>query len=773
MVSKGNNHYPFANASRVLWKLGKYIIIFLFIWYLFFNVILNWISLGFMKLSNSNILQNIINMLNQVIGTFSTSTIPPSDKVGKRMNEWVLDKGSISSVSTIVWLLVIVVILYLATILLRHHYREQAPFLNDLEAKWLKAKMPYALGSRKKTKKIDDKKVIREDEKQARKHVRKMKVHINTRKNENEAVPTKEYFVLIKTPSNDDIDNILAKKIKNMPKRLRQQTGGVIFGEMERTEDEKGYYYRGSKEAKIKEARSVKKNKTNKSKKQSINTDVSNKGNTNELGYEPTFPLDLFVDRSEEIKNAIKDAHDFAENMERKISSFLTSTEKSATHKLTQVGKSSVLYQYRIAFSKNQTSEKAAQYIEDGLSDALSVEGILVSGGASLITITLPLKEGEEDDGTLKYNYNIPIDVKEMIKQVDFTEPTDMILGITPDNHVQHFPLAIAPHLLICGSTGSGKSVNVQQMLISMMIHEQPDILKFMIIDPKRGDFAFYKNLPYMLADPITDMDDAMDAITYLTIIMEERSRMFENTGVRDIKGYNKWAKENGNDILPYIVVTIDEYAQLMKKHKEVEEPIQELAQMARASGIHLIIGTQTPRANIITGAIRDNIDTRVAMKVVNSMASGIALDDTGAEKLKKRGDMLIKRDDRIVRAQGAFITDDEIKNIFSYLRDNFDKPIYVDYKKIVARVKGEEDEDSDEGVPPKSVTISTNADRKRPTTASEDNESNQSVKGSTNVSTSKSSLEILRERANKKRQLKETKTNEDSNKQVSPEMNV
>ncbi|MHD0398810.1 FtsK/SpoIIIE domain-containing protein [Staphylococcus simulans] len=403
--------------------------------------------------------------------------------------------------------------------------------------------------------------------------------------------------------------------------------------------------------------------------------------------FELTFPLDLFVDRSQDIEEAKQAAHDFAERMKVKVSNYLTSTEKSATHQLTEVGSSSVLYKYRVAFSKNLTSERAAQSVEDGLSDALGVEGILVSVDASMLTITLPLKE-EEEDGTLKYNYNIPIYVKSMIEQVRFTEPTDMILGMTPDNNVQHFPLAVAPHLLICGSTGAGKTVNIQQMLITMMIHNTPKYLRFLIVDPKRSDFSYYKGLPFMLADPITDMDDAMDMITYATIIMKERLHMFEQTNVINIKGYNKWAEQNNKEVLPYIVVVIDEYAKLVQKHKDVEEPIQELAQAARAAGIHLIIGTQTPRANIITGTIRDNIDTRVAMKVVNSTASGIALDETGAEKLKKRGEMLIKRDNKIVRAQGAFISDEEITDIFNYVRDKFEKPVYVDFKKFIAHNK-------------------------------------------------------------------------------------
>lgn len=764
MANNDTNHYPYATTSRVLWKIGKYLIVLLLLWYIVFDFILYYLSLGLKKLANSNGLHEIIELFNHILGFVTSKQIPPSKGLGDSLYKWVNNK-SLDNLSTVIWILVIIAILYVGTIILRHHHREQAPFINDMESKILKLKMRFALGAGWNNIYDEDEKRIRKVEKAVRRRIRRMRVHIHTKKHVGESVPTKQYIVSIRIPSNDEVINLLNRKIKNMPDRLRKQSNGVIFGDREEATDGKWYNFKGSKEAKNKEALLVKLDrkkakKVKKEEKKAAGTDTFTK--RPEIEY--TFPLDLFVDKTDDIKKATKAAHDFAERKQREIANYLTSTEKSATHQLTEVGSSSVLYKYRVAFSRNQTSDKAAQAIEDGLSDALGVEGILVSGGASILTITLPLKEGEEDDGTLKYNYNIPIDVKNMIQKVDFKEPTDMILGMTPDNNVQHFPLAIAPHLLICGATGAGKSVNVQQMLITMMIHSTPDILKFLIVDPKRGDFSFYKGLPYMLADPITNMDDAMDAITYATIIMEERLKMFENVGVRDIKGYNKWAKENGKDILPFIVVTIDEYAQLMKKHKEVEEPIQEIAQMARAAGIHLIIGTQTPRANIITGAIRDNIDTRVAMKVANSSASWIALDDTGAEKLKKRGDMLIKRDDKTVRAQGAFISDDEIKNIFSHLRDKFDKPIYVDYKKVVARAKGEEDDElAESGKVPNSTTISTNANRMRPEPKQN---SGQSIKGKTKVSTSASSMQKLKERARKRREAKEgiSKTSNDSN---------
>ncbi|MDW4023680.1 FtsK/SpoIIIE domain-containing protein [Staphylococcus saprophyticus] len=774
MASRGGNHYPYASISRMLWKLGKYIIILLIAWYLFFNVILNVLSLGLMKLANSDVLQKLIDLFNGIIGSVGNGQIPSAEGAGEKLHKWVLDTGSLSNVSILLWLLLVVVVLYLGTILLRHHYREQAPFINDIEAKWLKIKMPYALGSKKNNKNDNDKKVVREDEKKARKYIRKMKVYINTRKDENEAVPTKEYFVLIKTPTNDDIDEIVLKKIKNMPKRLRQQTGGVIFGDMERTEDGNGYYYKGSKEAKVKEARSVRKNNMKKNNNKNTSSEVEKK--SEKRAYNPTFPLELFVDKSAEITNAQNAANKFAEETEKKLASFFSTNEYSANHQKTEVGNSSVLYRYSIAYSKNRTSEDMAPRIQKELSDALEIKGVLVSGAASIITITVPLKEGDKKHGNLKYDYTIPIDVANMISQVSFDHPTTMILGITADNKIIHMPLSKQPHLLIAGETGSGKSVTIQEMLITSMHHSTPEEVQIGIIDPKEVDFQFYDDLPYMITNPVVDMSKAATFMEFVVMEMEKRKSQLKRFGVRNVDDYNEKAKKEGKDIIPYWIIVIDEYADLVGEYPDVAPPTQRIAQKARANGIHLILGMQTPRADILKGAIKANVPARIAMKAASSMESNIILDENGAEKLNLAGDMLVKRAGTIERAQSAFISDDEITNIFNHLKEKFDKPVFPDYERIVARAKGELEEDDDEGVPPKSVTVSTNANRKRPTTASntkKNDDENQSVKGDTEVSTSKSSLEKLRERANKQRQLNENKINNNTNEQKTSEINV
>ncbi|WP_270251668.1 FtsK/SpoIIIE domain-containing protein [Staphylococcus warneri] len=746
--------FPFSKASHVLWKIGKYIVIFIVAWIILFKFILYWLSLGLKVLANGEVLQSIINIINQVIGVFLPFQIPQAQGAADGFHHWVNHMKDLNTISYVIIALGIVAILYIGTIILRHHNREQAPFINDMEAKLLKRRLKFALGADDDNLYDEDEKRVRKVEQAARRRIRLMRVYIHTRKEQGETVPSKQYTVKVLQPANTKVDDILNRLLRKMPKSLGKATNGVTFGDQEQTNDYRWYKYKGITEAKEKKARSVKKQEKAASlPQQNDDNGESAVSAYKGLQFDPTFPLELFVDRTEKIAEQTEAANTFAERMQQRISEFLISTEKNVTHQSTHVGNASVQYKYRVPFSKNQDSEKLSKYIETGLSDALEVGGIIVQGGSGIIRITLPLKEKD------KYDYNIDIDVKSMIEQVTFKEETDMILGITPERKIIHLPLATAPHLLLAGATGSGKSVNIQQMLITQMVHTKPDMLKILIVDPKKTDFAFYEDLPYMLANPIQNMDDAMDAVTYLTILMHERTTMIKSAGAREIYGYNKWAEKNDKEKLPFIVLVIDEYAQLMQMHKEVEEPIKELAQMARATGIHLIIGTQTPRANIITGQVKANIPMRVAMKVSGVTESGIILDQTGAERLKKHGDMLIKGGDDVVeRAQGAFISDEEITRIFDYIKEHYDKPVFRDYKAVVARHKGEEsDEMYETGKTPNSTSVSVNQNRMKPT-PNKSKSTQKSIVGTTKVS---NPMKVFRERA-RKRQLKEEQVNQE-----------
>lgn len=280
------------------------------------------------------------------------------------------------------------------------------------------------------------------------------------------------------------------------------------------------------------------------------------------------------------------------------------------------------------------------------------------------------------------------------------SDPTDAIFGTKPDGGVLHHTISEMPHLLIAGTTGSGKSVLLNQILTTQMIHATPNELKLAIIDPKKVEFTRFEDSPYMVANPITNMDDASDFLYYLVIEMKKRYEMMQSVNVKNIVEYNELADEKNIERFPYIELLCDEFSQLMQEHKEVEDYIVQLGQMARACGIHIIIATQTPRAAVITGIIKANIPARICLRVASELESRIILDVGGGEKLSKHGDMLVQLGggEKMIRAQGGYISNKELDAIFEKLAEEFGKPDFVDYKAIVAKEQGIDEEDSDFG---------------------------------------------------------------------------
>ena len=269
--------------------------------------------------------------------------------------------------------------------------------------------------------------------------------------------------------------------------------------------------------------------------------------------------------------------------------------------------------------------------------------------------------------------------------------------------------IAKMPHLLIAGSTGSGKSVCINTMITSIIYKAKPSEVKLLMVDPKVVELSVYNGIPHLLIPVVTDPKKAAGALAWAVQEMENRYALFAECKVRDLKGYNKVATDKGNPTLPQIVIIIDELADLMMvAAKDVEDAICRLAQKARAAGMHLVIATQRPSVDVITGIIKANIPSRIAFAVSSQIDSRTILDGAGAEKLLGKGDMLFYPSGypKPVRIQGAFISDKEVENVVKFIKKDgegiYDENIIekIERANEPEQVAGSNDDDDDDTDP-------------------------------------------------------------------------
>lgn len=255
------------------------------------------------------------------------------------------------------------------------------------------------------------------------------------------------------------------------------------------------------------------------------------------------------------------------------------------------------------------------------------------------------------------------------------TKPLVWPLGRDVTGKPIYADLARMPHILIAGSTGSGKSIAIHALILSFLYKNSPSRLRFLIIDPKRVELSYYSELPHLLAPVITESKKAILALRWAISEMDRRYDLLSKAGTRDIASYQRseMFKENP---MPYIVIVIDELADLMASYpREMESSIVRLSQMARAVGLHLVVSTQRPSIDVITGLIKANITNRIALQVASQFDSRTILDMAGAEKLLGRGDMLFLSNNsgKPKRIQGVFVTEPEIKRVVQYLKDEYE----------------------------------------------------------------------------------------------------
>ncbi|MEN3250785.1 DNA translocase FtsK [Fructilactobacillus sanfranciscensis] len=339
--------------------------------------------------------------------------------------------------------------------------------------------------------------------------------------------------------------------------------------------------------------------------------------------------------------------------------------------------------------------------LSDDLALALAAKDIRIEApipGKSLIGIEVPNRE----ISMVSFRDTFESQDKKGMEKV-----LSVPLGKDVNGNVISCDITKMPHLLIAGSTGSGKSVAINGILTSILLKATPNQVKLMLIDPKKVELGVYNGIPHLLSPVVSEPKKAARALNKVVEEMEKRYELFAKTGQRKIDTYNEFVKEenakNGTDIptLPYIVVVVDELADLMMTvSNEVETAIIRLAQMGRAAGVHMILATQRPSVDVITGLIKANVPSRIAFAVSSGTDSRTILDSNGAEKLLGRGDMLFEPIDqnKPTRIQGSFISDQDVENVVDFVKSE-GEPDYDDNMVVTdAEMKQEEnDEEKDE----------------------------------------------------------------------------
>jgi len=273
------------------------------------------------------------------------------------------------------------------------------------------------------------------------------------------------------------------------------------------------------------------------------------------------------------------------------------------------------------------------------------------------------------------------VTMKEILRSPDYEDrKSDLMIALGKDisGKAWLYDVAKMPHLLVAGQTNSGKSVCLNALIVSLLYQNSPDNLRFIMIDPKRVEMSAYNGIPHLLAPVINDVAKTINALKWCVNEMDKRYDILSQSGAKNIQSYNKKAKIK----MPYIVFVVDELADLMvMAAKDIETGIIRLAQKARAVGIHLILATQRPSVDVITGLIKANMPARIAFAVASGMDSRTILDSLGAEKLLGQGDMLLKTAEMsgALRIQGAFLGDDEIKNIVAYIKKKIKETKFID----------------------------------------------------------------------------------------------
>ena len=403
-------------------------------------------------------------------------------------------------------------------------------------------------------------------------------------------------------------------------------------------------------------------------------------------------PVELLSKGSKKaIKGGAKALTDVATKLQKTLYSF------GVQAKVENVSVGPAITRYELKPAEGVRVSKIANLADD-IALNLAAETIRIEApipGKQAVGIEVPNKEKEM------------VNLREVVESEEFENSKSKLsvaLGKDVAGQIIIADIAKMPHALIAGATGSGKSVCINTIITSIIYKAKPSEVKLVMVDPKVVELSVYNGIPHLLIPVVTDPKKAAGALAWAVQEMDNRYNVFAQKGVRDLKGYNALIeKENGQGKLPQIVIIIDELADLMMvAAKEVEDSICRLAQKARAAGMHLIIATQRPSVDVITGIIKANIPSRIAFSVSSQVDSRTILDQIGAEKLLGKGDMLYfpSGAPKPTRIQGAFVSDDEVEKIVSFVKSNGEAQYSEDILETIENSNKPEKELKEDGDP-------------------------------------------------------------------------
>ena len=480
-------------------------------------------------------------------------------------------------------------------------------------------------------------------------HMVKGKYNSRSRKEADETSPVQEELVVSKNEKTNYLKDI-NNKIK-------------IIDFLKSTEDE----------PKIEICESKNENKPEEKPEDYVSEDFEKeiKENSNTISLEYKFPAIDLLNQNSALKGNKENKRDLINNatkLEETLSSF------GVDAKVNQVTKGPSVTRFELQPSAGVKVSKIVNLADD-IALNLAASGVRIEApipGKAAVGIEVPNKE------------LVPVYLREVLESAEFINSNknlSVALGKDIAGNCVVTDLTKMPHMLIAGATGSGKSVCINTIIISMLYKYSPEDVKLLMIDPKVVELSVYNGIPHLLIPVVTEPKKSAGALNWAVNEMTKRYKLFADNGVRNIEGYNELAKKGlVDEKLPIILIIVDELADLMMVcAHEVEDYIGRLAQMARAAGMHLLIATQRPSVDVITGVIKANIPSRISFAVSSQIDSRTILDTAGAEKLLGKGDMLFYPvgESKPLRIQGAFISEEEVERVVSFVKGQKEEPEY------------------------------------------------------------------------------------------------